>query len=138
MHGTATALPAIPLGHVVQGDRVRFGVGFDVRGQTDPMRAGEMTLWLDLGPACSSAAVEVREPSSGIDYTAIGTMKRDGQRLGVRLNAAAFADLRRAAGAFFTVEGEFRLADHPASSRVVPRFHQLTIAVREEDASVAA
>ena len=137
MNEFATTLPAISLGRVIEGDRVRFGVGFDLRGRREIADAHGATIWVDLGPLAELPRLELLDSSSGRTYGADAT-HRAGQLLGISLNAAALADLHSSCGAFFTMEGEFCLADRLAVPSVTPRFCQLTVAGREDRVAVAA
>jgi hypothetical protein len=133
----AAGLPAIRLGQVTEGDRIRVGVGFDLRGH-ETAGVGRATLWLDLGPLTELPTLRLLDPATGSEYHARTGGRRAGRLVGLPLGASALADLRDSSGGFFTLEGEFRLAGHPSSLAFTPRFCQLSFDAREEAIPFAA
>ena len=138
MSSAPVRLSAIPLSRVVDGQRVRMNVAFDLRDPNLSLNLEAATVWFDTGWAAPNTELVLREPTSGIPYGAAARQTVRGRRIGIKLNAAALADLRNASGAFFTVEGEVLGTDAPTNYAVAPRVRHLTFRSAHSSVRLAA
>ena len=137
MSAVPVSLAAIPLGRVISGERVRVSFAFDVRIAPYLDDFDTATIWLDPDRRLPAGIVALREPSNGAEYGLMHLHTETHGLVALTLNATAIADLRDAAGGFFTVEGEY-VADAGEPRSFTPAIHRLTLRSSEMQIELAA